>query len=147
MLVVEDDVNDEHLTLRALRQSGVHCSVVVAHNGADALHFLRRTGPFDGRVGSDPIAIFVDNTLPGYGGVDLVTAIRAIPEFNGVPVVILSGCSDLNVVHKCSMAGANSFLEKPIDMADYIRQIGAAAQYWLNLNLSGPQLANAATAM
>jgi two-component system response regulator len=61
ILLVEDDINDEHLTLRALRLSGVPNTVVVAHTGAEALDFLLRTGPFDGRTSPDPMVIFVDN--------------------------------------------------------------------------------------
>ena len=110
ILVVEDDLNDEHLTLRALRQSGVSCSVLVAHNAQEALHFLHRTGPFDGRTTPNPITIFVDSSLPGFGGADLVKEIREIPELWSVPVIILSVNSYGNVVDRFCLACANSFL-------------------------------------
>jgi two-component system response regulator len=134
VLVVEDDPNDEHLTLRAIRQH-VHCSVIVAHSAAEALGFLTRTGPFDNRSGPNPTAIFLDNALPGFGGADLVAEIRKQPSLRTIPIIILSGSSDCNVVEKCHRAGANSFLEKPLEMSDYLAHVGHAAHYWLNINL------------
>ena len=135
ILVVEDDPNDENLTLRAFRQAELPCTVVVAHTAQEAMQFLLREGPFDGRRSSDPAVVFVDNTLPGYGGAELVSRIREVKALAGVPVVVLSGSSDINVVESCCKAGANSFLEKPLEMGDYLRQVSMAAQYWLNLNL------------
>ena len=147
ILLVEDDPNDEHLTLRALRLSGVPNTVVVAHSGPEALAFLCRTGPFDGRTSPDPLVVFVDNTLPGFAGVELVTAIREIPPLRHVPVVVFSGTCDQSVVERCSRAGANSFLEKPVDMTEYVRQVAAAARYWLTLNLSPCSLQRRASAI
>jgi two-component system, response regulator len=147
ILVVEDDLNDEHLTLRALRQSGIPCTVVVAHCGKDALHFLNRTGPFEGREGPEPLAIFVDHTLPGFGGVELIQAIRSNPALATVPVVVFSGSLDSNVVEQCCRAGANSFLEKPIEMESYVRQVNAAAKYWLTLNLAPSTLQDKVSAL
>jgi CheY-like chemotaxis protein len=135
ILLVEDDPNDEHLTLRALRLSGIPNTVVVAHTGMEALAFLKKTGPFIGRSSPDPLAIFLDNTLPGIAGADLVAAIRQIPDYSLVPVIVFSGSSDGNVIDKCSRAGANSFLEKPVDMSEFTTQMTAAAKYWLTLNL------------
>jgi CheY-like chemotaxis protein len=144
ILLVEDDPNDEHLTLRALRQSGVPNTVVVAHTAEEALDFLHRSGPFNGRTSSDPIVIFVDNTLPGFPGSDLVSVIRTIPSCHHVPIVVFSGNADLGVVERCALAGANSFLEKPIEMADYIHLVGNAARYWLDLNLGPHSVQNQA---
>jgi CheY-like chemotaxis protein len=141
ILLVEDDPNDEQLTLRALRQSGVPNSAVVAHNGREALDFLTRNGPFDGRTSPDPSAIFLDNTLPGYPGPELIARIRSMAEFRSVPIIVLSGASDGCVLDRCSRAGANSFLEKPVDMTDYLHLVSNAVRYWLELNLGPNQLA------
>lgn len=137
ILVVEDDPSDETLTLRALRTAEVPCSVVVARTGQNALDFLRRQGQFSGRKSPDPAVVFLDNTLPGKPGNELVTEIRAEPALQSVPLVIFSGSSDENLVDKCLRAGANSYLEKPVDMDQYMDQLRKAVQYWLRLNL-GP---------
>jgi len=147
ILIVEDDPNDEHLTLRALKQSGIPCTVVVAHSGRDAIHFLNRSGPFEGRLGPAPMAIFVDHALPGLAGEDLIRSIREIPEMRGVPVIVFSGSLDSNVVDRCTHAGANSFLEKPVEMESYVEQVNAAARYWLTLNLAPGSLEGKATAL
>lgn len=136
ILVVEDDPNDENLTLRALRNCGVPCSVVVAHTAQEAMDFLLRQAAFSGRTSPDPHVVFLDNTLPGSDGFELVTNIRSVAAFRGIPLVILSGSSDQNVIERCARAGANSFLEKPMEMPDYMREVGNAAKYWLDLNLS-----------
>ena len=114
--------------------------MVVAHDATEALHFLRRTGKFADRYTPDPTAIFVDNTLPGFGGADLVAEIRKMPNLKTVPVIVLSGSSDMNVVDRCSKAGANSFLEKPVDMTEYMKYVSTATNYWLNLNLLPPRI-------
>jgi CheY-like chemotaxis protein len=147
ILVVEDDPNDETLTLRALSQMNVQCSVVVAHNGQEALDYLKRSGKYDGRNSNNPQVIFVDNTLPGLGGVELVRAIREIPEVATVPIVVLSGNGDSNLVDRCCRAGANSFLEKPFELGEYVRQIGTAASYWLTLNHCPAPISGRASAL
>jgi two-component system response regulator len=135
ILIVEDDLNDEHLTLRAIRQSNLHCSVIVAHNADEAMSFLNRTDCFSDRSRPEPIAIFVDNTLPGFAGAELIAEIRKVQCLKLVPIIVLSGTSDANVVDRCHVAGANSFLEKPVEMSEYVAQVSHAANYWLNLNL------------
>jgi CheY-like chemotaxis protein len=140
VLIVEDDPNDEHLTLRAIKESKVLCSVSVVHNANQALNFLRCENEYAGRTHRIPNVIFVDNTLPGHGGSELVTEIRKIPELQLVPVVILSGSSDPKVVDRCHRAGANSFLEKPLELHDYVLQVGRAATYWLDVNRLPPSI-------
>jgi len=131
ILVVEDDPNDENLTLRALRGVSVPCSVVVARSGADALDFLLRRGAFANRTSADPDVVYLDNTLPGIAGNELVTKIRAEAHLQGVPLVVFSGTSDEVVVERCLAAGANGFLEKPMDTTDYLGKLRNSAEHWL----------------
>lgn len=138
ILVVEDDPNDENMTLRALRNSAVPCTVVVAHTAPEAMDYLSRRGRFHDRLSPDPCVVFMDNTLPGSGGYELVIQIRQIASLRSMPLVVLSGSSDETVIERCLRAGANSFIEKPMDLTDYVTTVGAAARYWVELNL-GPQ--------
>lgn len=132
ILVVEDDPNDESLTLRAFRGMGISCSVVVARSGRDALDYLLRQGVFEGRGSADPCLIFMDNTLPGVPGNELVRTIRAIEDLQGLPLVVFSGSSDGVLIDRCRAAGADDFIEKPLDMDDYISTLQNAAKRWLN---------------
>ena len=131
ILVVEDDPNDESLTLRALRSLRRPCGVVVARSGGDALDFLLRRGTFSERRSEDPSVVFLDNSLPGIPGNELVRLIREDERLRSVPLVIFSGTSDQTLIKGCLDAGANAFLEKPIDMGDYIRDLRASAERWL----------------
>lgn len=131
ILVVEDDPNDENLTLRALRGINIPCSVVVARSGNDALDFLLRKGMFDGRSSANPDVVFMDNTLPGIAGNELVGRIRAMDGLHDVPLVVFSGSSDEALIERCLAAGASAFIEKPIDMGDYVSGLRAAAERWL----------------
>ena len=131
ILVVEDDPNDESLTLRALRGLTSACCVVVARSGGDALDYLLRRGTFTGRGSADPGVVFLDNTLPGIAGNELVRKIRAESSLSAVPLVVFSGSSDGVLIDRCLDAGANAFLEKPVDMGDYLSTLRTAAEKWL----------------
>lgn len=131
ILVVEDDPNDESLTLRALRGIKVPCSVVVARSGDEALDFLLRRGRFHGRASADPDVVFMDNTLPGVPGNQLVREIRAVAALEDMPVIVFSGSSDETLVQMCLEAGASDFLEKPVDMSEYVNSLRKAAERWL----------------
>lgn len=133
ILVVEDDANDEKLTLRALRSIAEACSVVVARSGGDALDFLLRRGEFAGRQSADPDVMFLDNSLPGIPGDELVRRIRAEETLRKVPLVVFSGSSDQSLVQNCLAAGANEFVEKPVDMVDYLTSLRCAAERWLSV--------------
>lgn len=134
ILVVEDDPSDESLTLRALRGVKMACSVVVARTGGDALDYLLRQGLFEGRSSGEPDLVFMDNTLPGIAGNDLIARIRAVPNLREVPLVVFSGTSDENIIDRCLSSGANAFVEKPLDMADYVSTLRGAAEKWLSAN-------------
>lgn len=131
ILVVEDDPNDETLTLRALRGLSVACSVVVVRSGHEALDFLLRRGVFATRTTANPDIVFLDNTLPGIGGNELVTLIREKEELNSVPLVVFSGTSDQVQINRCLAAGASGFVEKPLELADYISTLRKTAEHWL----------------
>jgi CheY-like chemotaxis protein len=132
ILVVEDDPNDENLTLRALRGVNVPCSVIVARSGSDALDFLLRQGAFSGRSSADPDVVFLDNTLPGIAGNELVAKIRESEQLRKIPLVVFSGSSDESLVARCLSAGASSFVEKPMDMSDYLSTLRKTAEHWLS---------------
>lgn len=131
ILVVEDDPNDESLTLRALRGLSLPCSVVVARCGGDAMDFLFRRGAFAHRTSVNPDVVFLDNTLPGLPGNELVRMIREESHLAKVPLVVFSGSSDESLIQRCLDAGANDFREKPVDMDAYLTELRDAAEHWL----------------
>lgn len=129
VLLVEDSADDEMFTLRAFRKTLEFTSVVVAHDGEEAVGLLNAEAP-----GSRPDLILLDLKVPKLDGFEVLRHIRANEEFKLVPVVVMSSSGEEKDVDRSYALGANSYIRKPIDYESYqeaIRQIGS---YWLRLN-------------
>ncbi|MFQ3586703.1 MAG: response regulator [Fimbriimonadaceae bacterium] len=135
ILLVEDDVADERLTLRALRKNNIMNEVVVACDGQEALDFLFREGAYAG-IGDAhlPALVILDLKLPKRSGLDVLRAIRGDVRTAGVPVVILTANEDPSIVQECYRIGANSFVRKPTNAAEFSDAVLQVAMYWLLVN-------------
>jgi len=142
ILLVEDNPDDEELTLLSLRESNVINQVVVAHDGVEALDYLFGTGPYAGREPPPlPVLILLDLKLPKLGGLEVLKRLRADPRTQLIPVVILTSSSEEEDVLNSYRLGANSYVRKPVEFqgsADAVRQLGL---YWLLLNQAPPRKA------
>jgi two-component system response regulator len=140
ILLVEDNPDDEALTIRALHKSNIRNEVVVARDGAEALDYLFGRGAHASRnTRVLPQLVLLDLKLPKVDGLDVLRAIRGDPRTRGLPVVILtSSKEDGDLIHGYDL-GANSYVRKPVDFvafADAVRQLGL---YWLVLNEFAPE--------
>jgi two-component system, response regulator len=135
ILLVEDNPDDEELTLVGLKRSGVLNQVNVVRDGEEAVDFLLAEGAYHDRDPKDiPALILLDLKLPKLGGFDVLHKIRSNPVTSCVPVVILTSSSEEEDVVASYKMGANSFIRKPVEFnrfADAVRQLGL---YWLLLN-------------
>lgn len=135
MLLVEDNPDDEELTLIGLKESGVMNEVFVVRDGEEALQFLFAEGQYKDRNPARlPSVILLDLKLPKLGGFEILEQIRKNPITKSVPVVILTSSSEEEDVVKGYDLGANSFVRKPVEFnrfADAVRQLG---MYWILLN-------------
>jgi CheY-like chemotaxis protein len=142
ILLVEDDPDDETLTLRALRKSGVRHALVVARDGVEALDYLFGTGRHAGRdLGLMPLVVLLDLKLPRLDGLEVLRRIRADERTRLLPVVILTSSDEERDRLEGYRHGANSYVRKPVDydrFAEAVRQLGL---YWLLLNQPPPGLA------
>jgi two-component system response regulator len=140
ILLVEDNPDDEALTLRALKKNNIRNAVVVARDGAEALDYLFGRGAYEGRETSVlPQIVLLDLNLPKIDGLDVLRAIRADERTKRLPVVILTSSKEDNDLLAGYELGANSYVRKPVDFtafADAVRQLGL---YWLVLNESPPE--------
>jgi two-component system, response regulator len=139
ILLVEDNPDDEALTIRALKKNNIRNAVVVARDGAEALDYLFGKGIYEGRDTTVfPQIILLDLKLPKVNGLEVLRAIRADERTKRLPVVILtSSKQDRDVLDGYDL-GANSYIQKPVDFtafAEAVRQLGL---YWLVLNESPP---------
>jgi two-component system, response regulator len=137
VLLIEDDLDDERLTLRALRKNNVVNEVVVAYDGQEALDYLFRTGKYaETPAGPNPAVIILDLKLPKLSGLDVLRKIRERDETALIPVVVLTSTDDPKQVEEAFQAGANSFVRKPVDQGEYSEAVLSVSMYWLMLNES-----------
>jgi CheY-like chemotaxis protein len=132
ILLVEDNPDDEALTLRVLRKHQIVDNIVVAHDGAEALDYLFGTGSYQGRDVADlPAVVLLDLKLPKIDGLQVLERIRSDPRTGLLPVVVLtSSDNDRDQIESYNLR-VNSYVHKPVDFAEAVRQLGL---YWVLLN-------------
>ncbi|HEY0477828.1 MAG TPA: response regulator [Kofleriaceae bacterium] len=139
ILLVEDNVSDEKLALLALKRCGVPCEIAVARDGAEALDYLFATGAHAGRDPmAQPAVILLDLKLPRVGGLEVLRRIRAAPETRSLPVVILTASREDEDLARAYALGANAYLRKPVDFAEFAEATKALAAFWLRFNEPAP---------
>lgn len=139
ILLVEDNPDDEALTLRALQKNNIKNEVIVARDGAEALDFLYGTGRYAGREkGALPQVVLLDLKLPKLDGMEVLRHIRQDPRTRLLPVVILtSSVEEQDLVTGYSL-GANSYIRKPVDFVQFTTAVQQLGLYWLLLNEPPP---------
>ena|ERR1041384_6262820 len=139
ILLVEDNPDDEVLTLHALRKSRIGNKVVVAHDGAEALDFLFCKNAFADRDPHDmPQLVLLDIKLPKIDGLEVLQRIRADPRTQLLPVVMLTSSKEQQDLLKAYKGGANSYMRKPVDFNQFVDAVGQLGLYWLVLNEAPP---------
>lgn len=139
ILLVEDNPQDELLTLRALRRANVANRIDVARDGQQALDYLFREGEFAERDGPDlPTAVLLDIGLPRLSGLEVLERLRADERTALLPVVILTSSDDEQDRLQSYVFGCNSFVRKPVEFADFAETVARLGVYWLATNEPPP---------
>ena len=139
ILLVEDNPDDEALTLRALKKNNIANDVVVLHDGAEALDYLFGQGAYTGRdVADHPQVVLLDLNLPKIGGLEVLRAIRAEERLRSLPVVILTSSKEDRDLCAGYASGANSYVVKPVEFGDFSEAVRQLGLYWLILNERAP---------
>ncbi len=128
VLLVEDNRDDEALTLLALRESQAPPPVHVARDGAEAIAWLERRDVAPARV------VLLDLKLPRLDGFAVLAEIRRHPRWQSVPVVVMSSSSQQEDVLRSYHAGANSYVRKPVRHEDFQATVSHVSHYWLKVN-------------
>jgi len=135
ILLVEDNEDDEILTIQALKDNNIRNKVIVAHNGVEALDYLFGTGQYKGRdVTILPQVILLDIKLPKIDGLQVLEKIRASESTKLLPVIILTSSKEEKDMIKGYSLGANSYIRKPVDFEQFIEAVKQLSLYWLILN-------------
>ena len=139
ILLVEDNPDDEALTLRALQKNNIRNDVVVAHDGVEALDYLFGTGSHAGRdVHLVPQVVLLDLKLPKVDGLEVLRRLRADARTKLLPVVILTSSNEEQDRLRGYDLGANSYVRKPVDFNQFIEAVRQLGLYWLILNERPP---------
>jgi CheY-like chemotaxis protein len=135
ILLVEDNATDEKLTLMAFRQSGVTNEIVVKRDGAEALAYLSLTGDHGERDDAVlPAVVLLDLKLPRVDGLEVLRRIRANERTKLLPVVVLTSSNEEEDVIQSYSLGANAYVRKPVDFAQFLVAAKALGLFWLLLN-------------
>ena len=139
ILLVEDNSDDEALTIRALRKNNIFNKLVIVRDGQEALDYLFGTGPYAGRETSEmPQVVLLDLKLPKLGGLEVLKRMRSDARTQYQPVVILTTSNEDSDVIASYNLGANSFIRKPVEFERFIDAIRQLGLYWLVLNVPPP---------
>jgi two-component system response regulator len=140
ILLVEDNANDEYLTLRALKKYNVANDVIIVRDGVEALDYLHCTGPHASRdVRELPIVVLLDLKLPKVDGLEVLRRVRGDERTRLLPIVILTSSNEERDVINGYKLGTNSYVQKPVDFAAFMDAVGQLGLYWMMLNQPVPQ--------
>lgn len=139
ILLVEDNPDDELLTMRALEKGNILNEAVVVRDGAEALDYLHGTGTYTGRDSSDvPQVILLDLKLPKVDGLEVLRQLRADERTRLLPVVILTSSDEERDIVESYSLGGNSYVRKPVDFDQFGEAVRHLGLYWLLLNQVPP---------
>jgi two-component system response regulator len=138
ILLVEDNPDDEALTLRAFAKNNMGNRIIVVRDGAEALDWLMRRGPYADRRDPDPQVVLLDLKLPKVDGLEVLRQLRDDPRTKLLPVVILTSSKEESDLVRGYELRANSYIRKPVDFARFVESVREIGMYWLVLNEPPP---------
>ena len=139
ILLVEDNPDDADLTLRAFEESKTFSEIVVAPDGEQALDYLFATGSYKDRDPKVmPDVVLLDLNLPKVDGLGVLRRVRADSRTRRLPVVVLTSSNEERDIIRSYDLGANSFVQKPVDFAQFLNAARQLGLYWLGLNMAPP---------
>jgi len=139
ILLVEDNPDDEELTLRALSKANVANEIVVARDGQEAVDYLFGEGKHAGRdLTVMPTVVLLDLKLPKLSGHDVLARMRADPRTRLIPAVILTSSSEEEDKLRGYKTGANSYVRKPVGFSEFAKAVSELGVYWVLINEGPP---------
>ena len=132
ILLVEDNPDDELLTLRALKKTKLVNEIAVAHDGEEALDYL-----LNEENGNDlPVMVLLDLKMPKVSGLEVLHAIRSNTRTKTLPVVVFTSSSEEKDIVESYSLGVNSYVRKPVDFSQFLEAVERIGLYWMVLNES-----------
>jgi len=138
ILLAEDNPNDVELTIEALDQHNLANRVTVAHDGVEAMQYLRCEGAFKDREPGDPAVVLLDIKMPRKDGLEVLREIRSDPALKKVPVVILTSSREEQDLITSYDLGVNAYVVKPVDFPHFIDAVKQLGVFWAVINERPP---------
>jgi two-component system, response regulator len=137
ILLVEDNLNDAELTIRALKKNHLANRLVHVKDGEEALQFLFSEGKFSDRPPDEgPRVIFLDLKMPKLTGIEVLRRIKSDERTRKIPVVVLTSSNQDPDIQTCYDLGANSYVVKPVEFDSFVKAVSELGLYWMILNKS-----------
>lgn len=134
ILIVEDSDEDFYSTKRAFNKAGLANNIFRCCDGEEALDYLFHREKFaDSKLFPRPNIILLDLNLPKMDGREVLTIIKQAHELKAIPIIVLTTSSDDRDIEKCYEYGANSYVQKPVDIDGFMKAIARLKQYWLEI--------------
>ncbi|MGA2296445.1 MAG: response regulator [FCB group bacterium] len=134
ILIVDDSPKDIELTIAALAEKNLANEVIVAEDGVEALDYLYRRDKFAGHEPGNPAIILLDIKMPRMNGIEVLKNIRSDPKLMLIPVIMVTSSREERDLVESYKLGANSYVVKPVDIAQFIDAIKTLGQYWVVIN-------------
>jgi CheY-like chemotaxis protein len=135
ILLVEDNMDDAEMTIRALRKKNLSNRLTHLTDGEEALNFLFGKGKFEGRdINLKPKLILLDLKMPKIDGMEVLEKVKSNSETKKIPVVVLTSSKEDPDLKKCYELGANSYIVKPVEFESFINAVSELGLYWMLLN-------------
>ena len=134
ILLADDNEDDLELEIRALAQYRLANEIVTVRDGAEALDFLYRRGEFSARNPADPLVVLMDINMPKINGVEVLEQMKSDLRLRQIPVVMLTSSRQGPDVEQCYKLGANAYVVKPVDFAQFADAVKTIGRFWAVLN-------------
>lgn len=135
ILLIEDNINDAELTIRALKKNNLANKLVHLKDGAEAIDFIFAEGNYSGRkVENTPKVILLDLKMPKVNGIEVLQKIKADERTKKIPVVILTSSKEDPDIQECYHLGVNSYVVKPVQFEEFVKAVSELGLYWMILN-------------
>jgi CheY-like chemotaxis protein len=134
ILLVEDSLKDIDLTMAALEENNLANKVDVARDGAEALDYLYRRGPFADRDNLPPVVVLLDIKMPKMNGIEVLRQLKSDPALKKVPVVMLTSSKEEPDLTACYALGVNAYVVKPVEFEQFVSAVKQVGAFWAVLN-------------
>ncbi|HYG52653.1 MAG TPA: response regulator [Flavobacteriales bacterium] len=137
ILLIEDNIDDANLTIRALKKNNLANRLYHVKDGAEGLDFIFGTGSYSTRnIENKPKVILLDLKMPKVDGIEVLKRLKADENTKKIPIVVLTSSKEDPDIKTCYELGANSYVVKPVDFESFIKAVSDLGLYWLLINQS-----------